>query len=71
MLTLNRNLPVGERVLRIACGATLVPIVLAVASPGPWRIAGLVVAAAVILSGALGSRPACAVFGRGSVGRSR
>lgn len=58
-----KNLPTGERVVRVTCGLAGVGLSLAfLATPWSWLAAAS--AAGVTLSGLVGFCPACAMVGR-------
>jgi hypothetical protein len=58
-----KNVPNGERVLRVLCGATGAVAALAFL-PGLWAWLGAASAAGLVLSGLVGFCPACAMVGR-------
>lgn len=58
-----KNVPTGERVLRVLCGAAGVAASLAWL-PGPWAWMGAASAVGLVLSGLVGFCPACAMVGR-------
>ena len=58
-----KNVPNGERVLRVMGGLVGVGLSLALL-PGPWSWLGAASAAGLSVSGLLGFCPACAMVGR-------
>jgi hypothetical protein len=58
-----KNVPTGERVLRVACGAVAAGAGLALlGGTAGWLVAAS--AAGLVASGLFGFCPACALFGR-------
>ena len=58
-----KNVPNGERVLRVLIGLVGAGLSLALL-PGPWSWLGVASAAGLSVSGLLGFCPACAMVGR-------
>ena len=58
-----KNVPNGERVLRVLIGLVGAGLSLALL-PGPWSWLGAASAAGLSVSGLLGFCPACAMVGR-------
>ncbi|MEK8034957.1 DUF2892 domain-containing protein [Ideonella sp. DXS29W] len=58
-----KNVPTGERVVRVACGAVSAGLALAVLS-GPWAWIAAAGAVGLSASGLVGFCPMCAMVGR-------
>lgn len=58
-----KNVPNGERVLRVAAGAAGVALALSVLA-APWSWAGAAMAAVLSATGLVGFCPMCAMVGR-------
>ena len=65
-----KNVPNGERVLRVLAGLMGTGAALALL-PSPWSWGGAASAAGLTLSGLLGFCPACAMVGRKLPGSGR
>jgi hypothetical protein len=66
---LKRNLPVAERLVRLALALALAAVAGFLLPAGLARWAGFAAAATAVLTGLVGFCPACALAGRRSVER--
>ena len=69
MLYFKRNLPAGERAIRVVVALTVAAAALFLLPAGAWCWLGLASAAGIALTALVGFCPACALVGRRPVER--